>query len=130
MFDNICLIALSAAPSDTWFPSTFSSCLSSKEDVSQQRWRREDSEGKPELYFPMNMNHEPTKCLNLSLISIHPKTFNINQFLLRQPFYLWDSEHLQVTSECLFFYIFIYLTPFKLSSNVKKKIHKFDWQFF
>lgn len=117
MFDNICLIARSAAPSDTWFPSTFYSCLSSEKDVFQQRWRREDSEGKLELYFPMTMNHKPTKCLNLSLIPIHPKTFNINHLLLTQFFVLWDSEHLQVTSECLFFYIFIYLTPFRLSLN-------------
>lgn len=98
----------------------------------QQRWRRECSEGKPELYFLMSVNHEPTKCLHPSLTPIYPKIFAFNWYLLRQLFVFQDSKHSKANSKCLFFYTFTYLVLFKFSSSMKRQItiHKFYWHFF
>lgn len=95
-------------------PHSLPACLLRKM-FSQQRWRREYSEGKQVLYFPMRTSQEPTKCL-------------IQSFLLK-PVLTWTfTSH---------FWMFIFLY-FHTSSTFKgfliyeKKIatHTFYWQCF
>lgn len=130
VFDNICLTALLCSsichlvPIHILFlPVFWGRCFHNR--GGEEKTARANKS----FTFSMNMIRGPAKRLHLSLIPIHPQIFDINEHSLNQPFVLWDPQHSQVISECLFFGLSCIFQSF-LNYETKITTHKFYWNFF